>query len=120
MVAADLSAFLVVSVPSMLLLGIRQAVDVGHITAIDSLVRLHNAKTTARWTGTGFSLGRMASVLAEMLLIIYVIGSATSSKVDQISLWGSVIGAIALATIGAINMYSIKKWGKTGLAILAG
>jgi hypothetical protein len=28
MVAADLSAFLVVSVPSMLLLGIRQAVDV--------------------------------------------------------------------------------------------
>jgi high-affinity nickel-transport protein len=43
-----------------------------------------------------------------------------SSKVDQISIWGSVIGAIALATIGAINIYSMKKWGKTGSAILAG
>jgi nickel/cobalt transporter (NiCoT) family protein len=120
MVAADLSAFLVVSVPSMLLLGIRHAVDIGHITAIDNLVRIYNAKKTARWTGTGFSLGHIASVLAEMLLIIYVMGSATSNKVDQISLWGGMIGAIALATIGAINIYSMKKWGKTGLAILAG
>ena len=29
------------------------------------------------------------------------------------------MGAIALATIGAINIYSMKKWGKTGSAILA-
>ena len=120
MVAADLNAFLAISSPSMLMLGMRHAVDVDHITAIDNLVRLHNAKKTARWTGTGFSLGHMGSVLAEMLLIIYVIGSATSSKVDQISLWGGVIGAIALATIGAINIYSMKRWGKTGSAILAG
>jgi high-affinity nickel-transport protein len=62
----------------------------------------------------------MTSVLAEMLLIIYVIGSASSGKVDEISLWGGVIGAIALATIGATNIYSMKKWGKTGSAILAG
>jgi high-affinity nickel-transport protein len=120
MVATDLNAFLAISSPSMLMLGIRHAVDVDHITAIDNLVRLHSANKRARWTGTGFSLGHMASVLAEMLLIIYVIGSATSSKVDQISIWGSVIGAIALATIGAINIYSMKKWGKTGSAILAG
>ncbi|HXS60761.1 MAG TPA: hypothetical protein VN703_08130, partial [Candidatus Sulfopaludibacter sp.] len=57
--------------------------------------------------------------LAEMLLIIYVIGSATSSKVDELSLGGGVIGAIALATIGSINIYSMRKWGKTGSAILA-
>src|SRR6478672_6460204 len=101
MVAIDLNAFLAISSPSMLMLGMRHAVDVDHITAIDNLVRLHSANKRARWTGTGFSLGHMASVLAEMLLIIYVIGSTISSKVDQISIWGSVIGAIALATIGA-------------------
>ena len=117
--ATDLNTFLAVSSPSMLMLGMRHAVDVDHITAIDNLVRLHNANKRARWVGTGFSIGHMTSVVAEMLLIIYVIGSATSSKVDQISLWGGVIGAIALATIGAVNIYSVKKWGKTGSAILA-
>jgi nickel/cobalt transporter (NiCoT) family protein len=119
-VATDLNAFLAVSSPSMLMLGMRHAVDVDHITAIDNLVRLHNADKRARWVGTGFSVGHMTSVLAQMLLIIYVIGSASSGKVDQISLWGGVIGAIALASIGAINIYSMKKWGKTGSAILAG
>ena len=118
--ATDLNTFLAVSSPSMLMLGMRHAVDVDHITAIDNLVRLHNANKRARWVGTGFSIGHMTSVVAEMLLIIYVIGSATSSKVDQISLWGGVIGAIALATIGAVNIYSVRKWGKTGSAILAG
>ena len=119
-VATDLNAFLAISSPSMLMLGMRHAVDVDHITAIDNLVRLHNANKRARWVGTGFSIGHMTSVLAEMLLIIYVIGSASSGKVDEISLWGGVIGAIALATIGAVNIYSMKKWGKTGSAILAG
>jgi high-affinity nickel-transport protein len=119
-VGGDLNAFLAISSPSMLILGMRHAVDVDHITAIDNLVRLHNATKRARWVGTGFSIGHMTSVLAEMLMIIYVIGSASSGKVDEISLWGGVIGAIALATIGAINIYSMKKWGKTGSAILAG
>lgn len=116
----DIKAFLAISIPSMLLFGMRHALDVDHITAIDNLVRMHNAKKRARWVGTGFSTGHMISVLSEMLLIIYVIGSATSSKVDQLSFYGGVIGAIALATIGAVNMYSMKRWGKTGSAILAG
>src|ERR1041385_9020599 len=116
----DIKAFLAISIPSMLLFGIRHALDVDHITAIDNLVRMHNAKKRARWVGTGFSTGHMIAVLSEMLLIIYVIGSATSSKVDQLSFYGGVIGAIALATIGAINIYSMKRWGKTGSAILAG
>lgn len=117
---ADIKSFLAVSIPSMLMFGMRHALDVDHITAIDNLVRMHNAKKRARWVGTGFSIGHMISVLSEMLLIIYVIGSATSSKVDQLSFYGGIIGAIALATIGAINMYSMKRWGKTGSAILAG
>jgi len=115
----DLKAFIAVSIPAMLFFGMRHALDVDHITAIDNLVRMHNAGKRARWVGTGFSIGHTTSVLGEMLLIIYTIGNATSGKVDQLSFWGSVIGAIALATIGAINIYSMKKWGKTGSAILA-
>ena len=55
-----------------------------------------------------------------MLLIIFVIGSVSSNKVNELSFWGGIIGAIALATIGTINIYSMKKWGRTGSAILAG
>lgn len=117
---ADIKWFLAVSIPSMLLFGMRHALDIDHITAIDNLIRLHNAKKRARWVGTGFSMGHMISVLSEMILIIYVIGSASNSKVEQVSFYGGVIGAIALATIGGINMYSMKRWGKTGSAILAG
>ncbi len=114
---SDLWSFVFVSIPTMIILGLRHALDVDHITAIDNLVRLHNAAKKARWVGAGFSIGHMVSVLAEMILIIYVIGSVT--RVDVLSFWGGIIGAIALATIGAVNMYSMKKWGKTGSAILA-
>jgi high-affinity nickel-transport protein len=115
----DLKAFVAVSIPSMFLFGMRHALDVDHITAIDNLVRMHNARKRARWVGTGFSTGHMISILSEMLLIIFVVGSTTSSKFGQLSFWSGVMGAIALATIGAINIYSMKKWGKTGSAILA-
>ena len=114
---ADLWAFVLVSIPAMIILGLRHALDVDHITAIDNLVRLHNAAKKARWVGAGFSIGHMVSVLTEMILIIYVIGSVTGA--DVLSFWGGIIGAIALATIGAINIYSMKRWGKTGSAILA-
>jgi nickel/cobalt transporter (NiCoT) family protein len=114
---ADLWAFVLVSIPAMVILGLRHALDVDHITAIDNLVRLHNAARKARWVGAGFSIGHMVSVLTEMILIIYVIGSVTGA--DVLSFWGGIIGAIALATIGAVNIYSMKRWGKTGSAILA-
>jgi len=113
----DLWAFVLVSIPAMIILGLRHALDVDHITVIDNLVRLHNAAKKARWVGAGFSIGHMVSVLAEMILIIYVIGSVTGA--DVLSFWGGIIGAIALATIGAVNIYSMKRWGKTGSAILA-
>ena len=109
--------FIVLSIPTMILLGMRHALDVDHITAIDNLVRLHNAIKKSRWVGTWFSTGHMISVLAEMILIIYVIGSITNT--DSLSFWGGVIGAIALGIIGAINIYSMKKWGKSGSAIFA-
>ena len=114
---ADTLTFVLVSIPTMVLLGLRHALDIDHITAIDNLVRLHNATRKSQWIGAGFSLGHMISVLAEMILIIYFMGSITS--VDNLSFWGGVIGAIALGVIGAVNVYSLKKWGKTGSAILA-
>jgi len=114
---ADLWAFVLVSIPAMIILGLRHALDVDHITVIDNLVRLHNAAKKARWVGAGFSIGHMVSVLTEMILIIYVIGSVTGA--DVLSFWGGIIGAIALATIGAVNIYSMQRWGKTGSAILA-
>jgi high-affinity nickel-transport protein len=109
--------FILISIPTMILLGLRHALDVDHITAIDNLVRLHSSTRKSQFIGAGFSLGHMISVLAEMILIIYFMGSIT--RVDQLSFWGGVIGAIALGVIGAINIYSMKKWGKTGSAILA-
>jgi nickel/cobalt transporter (NiCoT) family protein len=106
-----------ISIPTMIFLGMRHALDVDHITAIDSLVRLHNAVKKSRWVGTGFSIGHMFSVLAEMIFIIYIIGGITST--NNLAVFGGVIGAIALGAIGAINIYSMKKWGKSGAAILA-
>lgn len=101
----------------MLILGMRHGLDVDHITAIDNLVRLHNATKKSRLVGAGFSSGHMISVLAEMIFIIYVIGSITTT--NNLAFWGGVIGAIALGTIGAINIYAMKKWGRSGSGILA-
>ena len=113
----DIWTFAIISIPTMIFLGMRHALDVDHITAIDNLVRLHNAIKKSRWVGTGFSTGHMVSVLGEMVFIIFVIGSMTNT--DDLAFLGGVIGAIALGVIGAINIYAMKKWGKSGSAILA-
>jgi high-affinity nickel-transport protein len=39
----DIWPFVIISIPTMIVLGMRHALDVDHITAIDNLVRLHNA-----------------------------------------------------------------------------
>ncbi|MGI0066188.1 MAG: hypothetical protein ACREAT_05445 [Nitrosotalea sp.] len=114
---ADAWSFILVSIPVMLVFGMRHALDVDHITAIDNLVRLHNATKKSRLVGAGFSSGHMISVLAEMIFIIYIVGSLTTS--GNLQFWGGIVGAIALGTIGIINIYAIKKWGKSGAAILA-
>ena len=51
------TAFIAVSIPTMILLGLRHAMDVDHITAIDNMVRLHNASKKSRWVGAGFRYG---------------------------------------------------------------
>jgi len=113
----DLLTFLLISIPTMILLGFRHALDTDHITAIDNLVRLHNVGRNSKWVGAGFRIGNMKSVLAEMILIVYVVGSFTN--VEQLLFFGGIIGGIALGVIGAVNIYAMKKWGKTGSAILA-
>lgn len=113
----DIWAFVGVSIPVMIILGIRHALDIDHVTAIDNLVRLHNASKRSRWVGAGFSTGHMISVLLEMIIIISIVGSI--SGIEQIAFWGGIIGVSSLGTIGAINLYVMKKWGKTGSAILA-
>jgi nickel/cobalt transporter (NiCoT) family protein len=40
---------------AMFMIGMKHALEVDHITAIDSLVRLYNASMKTRWVGTGFS-----------------------------------------------------------------
>lgn len=115
----DIWTFVAISIPTMILLGIRHALDADHVTAIDSLVRIHNASKKSRWVGTGFSTGHMISVLFEMLFIISIVGAITG-VVQEIAFWGAIIGISSLGTIGLINIVAMKKWGKTGSAILAG
>ncbi len=109
--------FVLVTIPVMIFLGLRHALDIDHITAIDNLVRIHDSKIESRWVGTGFSIGHMTSVLLEMILIIAVAGSITNT--GQFSFWGGIVGIISLGAIGGVNMYTMKKTGKTGSAILS-
>ncbi len=45
----NLWPILAVSIPTMVVLGLRHGLDVDHISAIDSLVRLHDAAKRTRW-----------------------------------------------------------------------
>jgi nickel/cobalt transporter (NiCoT) family protein len=58
----DLKAFVAISIPSMFLFGMRHALDVDHITAINNLVRMHNVRKSSRWVNTDFSAGHMISI----------------------------------------------------------
>ena len=59
----------------------------------------------------------MTPVLLEMVFIIAIAGSLTST--GQLAFLGGVVGIISLGTIGGLNIYTMKKHGKTGSAILA-
>lgn len=113
----DAWSFILMSIPVMVVFGMRHGLDVDHITAIDNLVRLHNATKKSRLVGTGFSSGHMISVLGEMIFIVYVVGSLITA--DNLQFWGGIVGAVALGVVGGINIYAMKKWGKSGSAILA-
>ncbi len=113
----DVWPFVFLSIPTMIVLGLRHGVDIDHITAIDNLVRLHNAMKKSRWIGASFSSGHMTSVLAEMIFIIYLVGGFIN--LNNLAFWGGIMGATALGTIAVVNIYSMKKWGKSSSAILA-
>ncbi len=107
-------------IPVMVFLGMRHAVDVDHVTAIDNLVRMNNASKESRWIGTSFSAGHMSAVLFEMVAIIFFVGTLVGvGGVGALQFWGGIVGASALGAIGLTNIYSMKRWGKTGSAILA-
>ncbi len=104
---------------TLIAMGLRHALDVDHITAIDNLIRFNNASKRARWVGTGFSAGHMVSVLAEMIAMVYI----AASLIDQggiFSLSTGILGAVALGFIGIVNFYAMKKYGKTSATILVG
>ncbi|MDE1829523.1 MAG: hypothetical protein KGI25_04295 [Thaumarchaeota archaeon] len=100
-------------------MGLRHALDVDHITAIDNLIRFNNASRQARWVGAGFSSGHMVSVLGEMLLMIFVASSIINHG-SVISLSTGIFGAAMLGIIGIVNFYAMKKHGRTSASILAG
>ena len=114
---ADLSLFVVATVPVMLLLGARHALDVDHIAAIDNLVRMRSAAKSARWVGSMFSAGHMLAVCAEMVALVYVVKSLEAESSFQ--LLGGLVGASALAAVGGINIYSIRRYGRSGFGVLA-
>jgi high-affinity nickel-transport protein len=102
----------------MVLLGVRHALDVDHITAIDNLVRLHNAVKRSRWVGSSFSSGHMLAVCLEMLALIFIVRNLEAAVSAEF--WGGIVGAFALATIGSTNLYSMHRYGKSGPAIITG
>jgi len=113
----DVSLFIAATIPVMVLLGIRHGLDVDHIAAIDNLVRMRNASKYARWIGTLFSAGHMLAVCAEMVALIYVVKSLEAQATFQ--LLGGILGTTVLAFIGGVNLYSLRRYGRSGFGMLA-
>jgi nickel/cobalt transporter (NiCoT) family protein len=114
---ADVSLFVVATIPVMILLGVRHGLDVDHIAAIDNLVRINVANKSSRWVGSLFSFGHMLAVCVEMVALVYVAKSMEAESSFQ--LLGGIVGASVLAIIGGVNFYSIRRYGRSGFSILA-
>jgi nickel/cobalt transporter (NiCoT) family protein len=118
-ISSSMISMIFASIPAMVILGLRHGLDADHITAIDNLVRLHNATARARFIGTGFSIGHTIAVLAEIVFIILVVGSITSVEVESIAYTGSIIGMVALASIGVLNIVAMRLYGKNWSSMMA-
>jgi high-affinity nickel-transport protein len=114
---ADIPLFLAATIPVMALLGVRHALDVDHIAAIDNLVRMRRASESSRWIGSLFSAGHMLAVCAEMIALVYVVKSLQAES--SLQLLGGIVGALVLAAIGGVNLYSVRRYGRSGFGILA-
>jgi nickel/cobalt transporter (NiCoT) family protein len=113
----DIAVFVAAAIPVMVLLGARHALDVDHIAAIDNLVRMRGAVKSARWIGSLFSAGHMAAVCAEMVALIYIVKSLEAQATFQ--LLGGILGASMLALIGGVNLYSLRRFGRSGFGMIA-
>ena len=59
----------------------------------------------------------MLAVCAEMVALIYVVKSLEAQATFQ--LVGGILGAFVLALIGGINLYSLRRYGRSGFGMLA-
>jgi len=114
---ADISLFLAAALPVMILLGVRHALDVDHIAAIDNLVRMRSAEERSRWVGSLFSAGHMLAVCVEMVALVYVVKSLEAES--SLEVLGGAVGAVALGAIGLFNFYSLRRYGRSGFGMLA-
>lgn len=114
---ADISLFLAAALPVMALLGVRHALDVDHIAAIDNLVRMRSAEKRSRWVGSLFSAGHMLAVCVEMVALVYVVKSLEAES--SLEVLGGAAGAVALGAIGLFNFYSLRRYGRSGFGMLA-
>ncbi len=105
----------IASIPVMLFLGFRHALDLDHITAIDNIVRLYSSNNKARLVGLFFSSGHMLSVIVELFIIILIIENVS----ENILSLGSILGISALLFISILNIYSLRRYGKNYASILS-
>ena len=103
-------------IAAMVLLGVRHALDLDHIIAIDNLVRLYDRDVRARLIGLSFSIGHVIAILAEISLIIMLIDAI---RIDSIASVGAFLGLITLASICIINIYSLKRYGRNWASVMA-
>jgi high-affinity nickel-transport protein len=59
----------------------------------------------------------MFAVCAEMMALVYVVKSLEAESSLQVM--GGIVGAAALALIGGVNLYSVRRYGKSSFSILA-
>ncbi len=114
----DVSWAILVTGLTLIAMGLRHALDVDHITAIDNLIRFNYPDKRTRWVGTGFSAGHMVSVLGEMILIVFVAESVVN-KDGTFSIFTGIMGASVLGIIGILNIYAMRKHGKSAAGILS-
>ncbi len=103
------------AIPIMLFLGLRHALDLDHIIAIDNIVRLYSNNSKSRFVGFMFSSGHMVSVVAELLAIIFIIDHISNNILSI----GSILGISTLLLISILNIYALRRYGKNYAGILS-
>src|SRR5437016_4144609 len=102
----DVWPFVLLSIPTMMVLGLRHGVDIDHITAIDNLVRLHNATKKSRWVGAAFRLG-FDTATQISAISLSAVASVTAGVQVALSLAGFfALGMIPIDTLDSVLLRS--------------